>query len=155
MFPQYQALLDNGGVGSTSDASRLQEINEAHRRVVDETDDVEEELEIEEAPQTAEELELGSQRPTLELAQLETNEGTDDGGQEEPTVQRAERDPYPARSRRAPWQWWVVHSENPNDDAAAMMAVAFAAVTHGVDEPITLKHALSGPCKEQWTQAVE
>eukprot|EP00873_Tetraselmis_striata_P046509 jgi/Tetstr1/466773/TSEL_011243.t1 len=107
MFPQYQALLDNGGVGSTSDASRLQEITEAHRRVVDETDDVEEELEIEEEPLTAEELELGPQRPTLELAQLETNEGTDDGGQEEPIVQRAERDPYPARSRRAPGQWWV------------------------------------------------
>eukprot|EP00873_Tetraselmis_striata_P001816 jgi/Tetstr1/422080/TSEL_012940.t1 len=47
----YLALLDNGGVGSTSDASRLQEITEAHRRVVDETDDVEEELEIEEGGQ--------------------------------------------------------------------------------------------------------
>eukprot|EP00873_Tetraselmis_striata_P019407 jgi/Tetstr1/439671/TSEL_028090.t1 len=153
----YLALLDNGGVGSTSDASRLQEITEAHRRVVDETDDVEEELEIEieVAPQTAEELELGSQRPTQELTQLETNEETDDGGQEEPIVQRAERDPYPARSRRAPGQWWVVHPENPNDDAAAMMAAAFAAVTQGVDEPITLKQALSGPFKEQWAQAVE
>eukprot|EP00873_Tetraselmis_striata_P016398 jgi/Tetstr1/436662/TSEL_025457.t1 len=94
-------------------------------------------------------------RPTLELTQLETNEGTDDGGQEEPIVQRAERDPYPARSRRAPGQWWVVHPENPNDDAAAMMAAAFAAVTQGVDEPITLKQALSGPFKEQWAQAVE
>eukprot|EP00873_Tetraselmis_striata_P010321 jgi/Tetstr1/430585/TSEL_020382.t1 len=94
--------------GSTSDASGLQEITEAHRRVVDETDDVEEELEIEEEPLTAEELELGPQQPTLELTQLETNEGTDDGGQEEPIVQRAERDPYPARSRRAPGQWWVV-----------------------------------------------
>eukprot|EP00873_Tetraselmis_striata_P029509 jgi/Tetstr1/449773/TSEL_036837.t1 len=155
MFPQYQALVDNGGVGSTSDASRLQEITKAHRRVVDETDDVEEELEIEEAPLTAEELELGPQRPTLELTQLETNEGTNDGGQEEPIVQRAERDPYPARSRRAPGQWWVVHPENPNDDAAAMMAAAFAAVTQGVDEPITLKQALSGPFKEQWAQAVE
>eukprot|EP00873_Tetraselmis_striata_P042412 jgi/Tetstr1/462676/TSEL_007642.t1 len=155
MFPQYQALLDNGGVGSTSDASRLQEIIEAHRRVVDETDDVEEELEIEEEPLTAEELKLGSQRPTLELTQLETNEGTDDGGQEESIVQRAERDPYPARSRRAPGQWWVVHPENPNDDAAAMMAAAFAEVTQGVDEPITLKQALSGPFKEQWAQAVE
>eukprot|EP00873_Tetraselmis_striata_P034993 jgi/Tetstr1/455257/TSEL_042095.t1 len=143
------------GVGSTSDASRVQEITEAHRRVVDETDDVEEELEIEEEPLTAEELELGPQRPTLELTQLETNEGTDDGGQEEPIVQRAERDPYPARSRRAPGQWWVVHPENPNDDAAAMMAAAFAAVTQGVDEPITLKQALSGPFKEQWAQAVE
>eukprot|EP00873_Tetraselmis_striata_P045363 jgi/Tetstr1/465627/TSEL_010273.t1 len=60
-------LLDNSGVGSTSDASRLQEITEAHRRVVDETDDVEEELEIEEEPLTAEELELGPQQPTLEL----------------------------------------------------------------------------------------
>eukprot|EP00873_Tetraselmis_striata_P000277 jgi/Tetstr1/420541/TSEL_011631.t1 len=155
MFPQYQALLDNSGVGSTSDASRLQEITEAHQRVVDETDDVEEELEIEEEPLTAEELELGPQQPTLELTQLETNEGTDDGGQEEPLVQRAERDPYPARSRRAPGQWWVVHPENPNDDAAAMMAAAFAAVTQGVDEPITLKQALSGPFKEQWAQAVE
>lgn len=155
MFPQYQALLDNSGVGSTSDASRLQEITEAHQRVVDETDDVEEELEIEEEPLTAEELELGPQQPTLELTQLETNEGTDDGGQEEPIVQRAERDPYPARSRRAPGQWWVVHPENPNDDAAAMMAAAFAAVTQGVDEPITLKQALSGPFKEQWAQAVE
>eukprot|EP00873_Tetraselmis_striata_P046524 jgi/Tetstr1/466788/TSEL_011258.t1 len=155
MFPQYQALLDNSGVGSTSDASRLQEITEAHRRVVDETDDVEEELEIEEEPLTAEELELGPQQPTLELTQLETNEGIDDGGQEEPIVQRAERDPYPARSRRAPGQWWVVHPENPNDDAAAMMAAAFAAVTQGVDEPITLKQALSGPFKEQWAQAVE
>eukprot|EP00873_Tetraselmis_striata_P000262 jgi/Tetstr1/420526/TSEL_011616.t1 len=155
MFPQYQALLDNSGVGSTSDASRVQEITEAHRRVVDETDDVEEELEIEEEPLTAEELELGPQQPTLELTQLETNEGTDDGGQEEPIVQRAERDPYPARSRRAPGQWWVVHPENPNDDAAAMMAAAFAAVTQGVDEPITLKQALSGPFKEQWAQAVE
>eukprot|EP00873_Tetraselmis_striata_P038072 jgi/Tetstr1/458336/TSEL_004301.t1 len=155
MFPQYQALLDNGGVGSTSDASRLQEITEAHRHVVDETDDVEEELEIEEEPLTAEELELGPQRPTLELTQLETNEGTDDGGQEEPIVQRAERDSYPARSRRAPGQWWVVHPENPNDDAAAMMAAAFAAVTQGVDEPITLKQAMSGPFKEQWAQAVE
>eukprot|EP00873_Tetraselmis_striata_P006838 jgi/Tetstr1/427102/TSEL_017305.t1 len=154
MFSQYQALLDNGGVGSTSDASRLQEITEAHRRVVDETDDVEE-LEIEEEPLTAEELELGPQRPTLELTPLETNEGTDDGGQEEPIVQRAERDPYPARSRRAPGQWWVVHPENPNDDAAAMMAAAFAAVTQGVDEPITLKQALSGPFKKQWAQAVE
>eukprot|EP00873_Tetraselmis_striata_P042410 jgi/Tetstr1/462674/TSEL_007640.t1 len=94
-------------------------------------------------------------RPTLELTQLETNEGTDDGGQEEPIVQRAERDPYPARSRRAPGQWWVVHPENPNDDAAAMMAAAFAAVTQGVDEPITLKQALFGPFKEQWAQAVE
>eukprot|EP00873_Tetraselmis_striata_P023102 jgi/Tetstr1/443366/TSEL_031381.t1 len=149
------ALLDNGGVGSTSDTSRLQEITEAHRRVVDETDDVEGELEIEEVPQTAEELELGSQRPTLELTQLETNEGTDDGGQEESIVQRAERDPYPARSRRALGQWWVVHPDNPNDDAAAMMAAAFAAVTQGVDEPITLKQALSGPFKEQWAQAVE
>eukprot|EP00873_Tetraselmis_striata_P015645 jgi/Tetstr1/435909/TSEL_024795.t1 len=149
------ALLDNGGAGSTSDASRLQEITEAHRRVVDETDDVEEELEIEEAPQTAEELELGSQRPTLEVTQLETNEGTDDGGQEESFVQRAERDPYPARSRRAPGQWWVVHPENPNDDAAAMTAAAFAAVTRVVDEPITLKRAMSGPFKEQWVQAVE
>eukprot|EP00873_Tetraselmis_striata_P038185 jgi/Tetstr1/458449/TSEL_044884.t1 len=149
------ALLDNSGVGSTSDASRLQEITEAHQRVVDETDDVEEELEIEEEPLTAEELELGPQQPTLELTQLETNEGTDDGGQEEPLVQRAERDPYPARSRRAPGQWWVVHPENPNDDAAAMMAAAFAAVTQGVDEPITLKQALSGPFKEQWAQAVE
>eukprot|EP00873_Tetraselmis_striata_P028098 jgi/Tetstr1/448362/TSEL_035644.t1 len=149
------ALLDNGGVGSTSDASRLQEITEAHRHVVDETDDVEEELEIEEEPLTAEELELGPQRPTLELTQLETNEGTDDGGQEEPIVQRAERDSYPARSRRAPGQWWVVHPENPNDDAAAMMAAAFAAVTQGVDEPITLKQAMSGPFKEQWAQAVE
>eukprot|EP00873_Tetraselmis_striata_P036458 jgi/Tetstr1/456722/TSEL_043419.t1 len=148
------ALLDNGGVGSTSDASRLEEITEAHRRVVDETDDVEE-LEIEEAPQTAEELELGSQRPTLELTQLETNEGTHDGGQEESIVQRAERDPYPARSRRAPGQWWVVHPENPNDEAAAMMAAAFAAVTQGVDEPITLKQALSGAFEEQWTQAAE
>eukprot|EP00873_Tetraselmis_striata_P026573 jgi/Tetstr1/446837/TSEL_034316.t1 len=155
MFPQYQALLDNSGVGSTSDASRLQEITEAHQRVVDETDDVEEELEIEEEPLTAEELELGPQQPTLDLTQLETNEGTDDGGQEEPLVQRAERDPYPARSRRAPGQWWVVHPENPNDDAAAMMAAAFAAVTQGVDEPITLKQALSGPFKEQWAQAVE
>eukprot|EP00873_Tetraselmis_striata_P021157 jgi/Tetstr1/441421/TSEL_029667.t1 len=156
MFLQYQALLDNGGVGSTSDTSRLQERTEAQRRVVDETDDVEGELEIEEVPQTAEELELGSQRPTLELTQLETNEGTDDGGQEDPNmVQRAERDPYPARSRRAPGQWWVVHPENPNDDAAAMMAAAFAAVTQGVDEPITLKQALSGPFKEQWSQAVE
>eukprot|EP00873_Tetraselmis_striata_P045348 jgi/Tetstr1/465612/TSEL_010258.t1 len=145
----YLALLDNGGVGSTSDASRVQEITEAHRRVVDETDDVEEE------PLSAEELELGPQRPTLELTQLETNEGTDDGGQEESIVQRAERDPYPARSRRAPGQWWVVHPENPNDDAAAMMAAAFAAVTQGVDEPITLKQALSGPFKEQWAQAVE
>eukprot|EP00873_Tetraselmis_striata_P020669 jgi/Tetstr1/440933/TSEL_029202.t1 len=151
----YLALLDNSGVGSTSDASRLQEITEAHRRVVDETDDVEEELEIDEEPLTAEELELRPQRPTLELTQLETNEGTDDGGQEEPIVQRAERDPYPARSRRAPGQWWVVHPENPNDDAAAMMAAAFAAVTQGVDEPITLKQALSGPFKEQWAQAVE
>eukprot|EP00873_Tetraselmis_striata_P036461 jgi/Tetstr1/456725/TSEL_043422.t1 len=150
----FQALLDNGGVGSTSDASRLEEITEAHRRVVDETDDVEE-LEIEEAPQTAEELELGSQRPTLELTQLETNEGTHDGGQEESIVQRAERDPYPARSRRAPGQWWVVHPENPNDEAAAMMAAAFAAVTKGVDEPITLKQALSGAFEEQWTQAAE
>eukprot|EP00873_Tetraselmis_striata_P044116 jgi/Tetstr1/464380/TSEL_009173.t1 len=155
MFPQYQALLDISGVGSTSNASGVQEITEAHRRVVDETDDVEEELEIEEEPLTAEELELGPQRPTLELTQLETNEGTDDGGQEEPIVQRAERDPYPARSRRAPGQWWVVHPENPNDDAAAMMAAAFAAVTQGVDEPITLKQALSGPFKEQWAQAVE
>eukprot|EP00873_Tetraselmis_striata_P007785 jgi/Tetstr1/428049/TSEL_018105.t1 len=155
MFPQYQALLDNGGVGSTSDASRLQEITEAHRRVVDEMDDVEEELEIEEKTQTAEELELGPQRSTLELTQLETNEGTDDGGQEEPIVQRAERDPYPAPSRRAPGQWWVMHPENPNADAAAMMAAAFAAVTQGVDEPITLKQALSGPFKEQWAQAVE
>eukprot|EP00873_Tetraselmis_striata_P001952 jgi/Tetstr1/422216/TSEL_013068.t1 len=149
------ALLDNSGVGSTSDTSRLQEIAEAHRRVVDETDDVDEELEIEEEPLTAEELELGPQQPTLELTQLETNEGIDDGGQEEPIVQRAERDPYPARSRRAPGQWWVVHPENPNDDAAAMMAAAFAAVTQGVDEPITLKQALSGPFKEQWAQAVE
>eukprot|EP00873_Tetraselmis_striata_P002038 jgi/Tetstr1/422302/TSEL_013146.t1 len=149
------ALLDNSGVGSTSDASRVQEITEAHRRVVDETDDVEEELEIEEEPLTAEELELGPQQPTLELTQLETNEGIDDGGQEEPIVQRAERDPYPARSRRAPGQWWIVHPENPNDDAAAMMAAAFAAVTQGVDEPITLKQALSGPFKEQWAQAVE
>eukprot|EP00873_Tetraselmis_striata_P006313 jgi/Tetstr1/426577/TSEL_016855.t1 len=155
MFPQYQALLDSSGVGSTSDASRVQEKTEAHRRVVDETDDVEEELEIEEEPLTAEELELGPQQPTLELTQLETNEGIDDGGQEEPIVQRAERDPYPARSRRAPGQWWVVHPENPNDDAAAMMAAAFAAVTQGVDEPITLKQALSGPFKEQWAQAVE
>eukprot|EP00873_Tetraselmis_striata_P044152 jgi/Tetstr1/464416/TSEL_009208.t1 len=63
------ALLDNSGVGSTSDASRLQEITEAHQRVVDETDDVEEELEIEEEPLTAEELELGPQQPTLELTQ--------------------------------------------------------------------------------------
>eukprot|EP00873_Tetraselmis_striata_P007793 jgi/Tetstr1/428057/TSEL_018113.t1 len=94
-------------------------------------------------------------RPTLELTQLETNEGTDDGGQEEPIVQRAERDPYPAPSRQAPGQWWVVHPENPNDDTAAMMAAAFAAVTQGVDEPITLKQALSGPFKEQWAQAVE
>eukprot|EP00873_Tetraselmis_striata_P041905 jgi/Tetstr1/462169/TSEL_007234.t1 len=48
----YLALLDNSGVGSTSDASRLQEITEAHRRVVDETDDVEElEIEIEEGGQ--------------------------------------------------------------------------------------------------------
>eukprot|EP00873_Tetraselmis_striata_P041018 jgi/Tetstr1/461282/TSEL_006409.t1 len=151
----YLALLDSSGVGSTSDASRVQEITEAHQRVVDETDDVEEELEIEEEPLTAEELELGPQQPTLELTQLETNEGIDDGGQEEPIVQRAERDPYPARSRRAPGQWWVVHPENPNDDAAAMMAAAFAAVTQGVDEPITLKQALSGPFKEQWAQAVE
>eukprot|EP00873_Tetraselmis_striata_P038175 jgi/Tetstr1/458439/TSEL_044874.t1 len=151
----YLALLDNSGVGSTSDASGLQEITEAHRRVVDETDDVEEELEIEEEPLTAEELELGPQRHTLELTPLETNEGTDDGGQEEPIVQRAERDPYPARSRRAPGQWWVVHPENPNDDAAAMMTAAFAAVTQDVDEPITLKQALSGPFKEQWAQAVE
>eukprot|EP00873_Tetraselmis_striata_P029675 jgi/Tetstr1/449939/TSEL_036993.t1 len=130
-------------------------ITEAHRRVVDETDDVEEELEIEEEPLTADDLELGPQRPTLELTPLETNEGTDDGGQEEPIVQPAERDPYPARSRRAPGQWWVVHPENPNDDAAAMMSAAFAAVTQGVDEPITLKQALSGPFKEQWAQAVE
>eukprot|EP00873_Tetraselmis_striata_P010320 jgi/Tetstr1/430584/TSEL_020381.t1 len=36
-----------------------------------------------------------------------------------------------------------------------MMAAAFAAVTQGVDEPITLKQALSGPFKEQWAQAVE
>eukprot|EP00873_Tetraselmis_striata_P006318 jgi/Tetstr1/426582/TSEL_016860.t1 len=151
----YLALLDNGGVGSTSDASRVREITEAHRRVVDETDDIEEELETEEEPLTAEELELGSQRPMLELTPLETNQGTDGGGQEEPIVQRAERDPYPARSRRAPGQWWVVHPENPNDDAAAMMAAAFAAVTQGVDEPITLKQALSGPFKEQWAQAVE
>eukprot|EP00873_Tetraselmis_striata_P013542 jgi/Tetstr1/433806/TSEL_022993.t1 len=151
----YLALLDSSGVGSTSDASRVQEITEAHRRVVDETDDVEEELEIEEEPLTAEELELGPQQPTLELTQLETNEGIDDGGQEEPIVQRAERDPYPARSRRAPGQWWVVHPDNPNDDAAAMMAAAFAAVTQGVDQPITLKQALSGPFKEQWAQAVE
>eukprot|EP00873_Tetraselmis_striata_P024497 jgi/Tetstr1/444761/TSEL_032609.t1 len=151
----YLALLDSSGVGSTSDASRVQEITKAPRRVVDETDDVDEELEIEEEPLTAEELELGPQQPTLELTQLETNEGTDDGGQEEPIVQRAERDPYPARSRRAPGQWWVVHPENPNDDAAAMMAAAFAAVTQGVDEPITLKQALSGPFKEQWAPAVE
>eukprot|EP00873_Tetraselmis_striata_P006196 jgi/Tetstr1/426460/TSEL_016761.t1 len=151
----YLALLDSSGVGSKSDASRVQEITKAPRRVVDETDDVDEELEIEEEPLTAEELELGPQQPTLELTQLETNEGTDDGGQEEPIVQRAERDPYPARSRRAPGQWWVVHPENPNDDAAAMMAAAFAAVTQGVDEPITLKQALSGPFKEQWAQAVE
>eukprot|EP00873_Tetraselmis_striata_P000272 jgi/Tetstr1/420536/TSEL_011626.t1 len=66
----YLALLDNSGVGSTSDASRVQEITEAHRRVVDETDDVEEELEIEEEPLTAEELELGPQRPTLELTHI-------------------------------------------------------------------------------------
>eukprot|EP00873_Tetraselmis_striata_P002261 jgi/Tetstr1/422525/TSEL_013335.t1 len=151
----YLALLDNGGVGSTSDASGLQEITEAHRRVVDEMDDVEEELEIEEETLTADELGLGSQRPTLELTPLETNEGSGDGGQDESIVQRAERDPYPARSRRAPGQWWVVHPENPNDDAAAMMAAAFAAVTQGVDEPITLKQALSGPFKEQWAQAVE
>eukprot|EP00873_Tetraselmis_striata_P000526 jgi/Tetstr1/420790/TSEL_011866.t1 len=122
------ALLDNSGVGSTSDASRLQEITEDHQRVVDETDDVEE-LEIEEEPLTAEELELGPQQPTLELTQLETNEGTDDGGQEEPLVQRAERDPYPARS--SPSSWAVVGPcirKNPNDDAAAMMAAAFAAM---------------------------
>eukprot|EP00873_Tetraselmis_striata_P041907 jgi/Tetstr1/462171/TSEL_007236.t1 len=49
-FPDMWALLDNGGVGSTSDASRVQEITEAHRHV-DETDDVEEELEIEEGGQ--------------------------------------------------------------------------------------------------------
>eukprot|EP00873_Tetraselmis_striata_P041013 jgi/Tetstr1/461277/TSEL_006404.t1 len=36
-----------------------------------------------------------------------------------------------------------------------MMAAAFAAVTQDVDEPITLKQALSGPFKEQWAQAVE
>eukprot|EP00873_Tetraselmis_striata_P006209 jgi/Tetstr1/426473/TSEL_016774.t1 len=75
LAPPVEALLDNSGVGSTSDASRLQEITEAHQRVVDETDDVEEELEIEEEPLTAEELELGPQQPTLELTQLETNEG--------------------------------------------------------------------------------
>eukprot|EP00873_Tetraselmis_striata_P042413 jgi/Tetstr1/462677/TSEL_007643.t1 len=154
MFPQYQALLENGGVGSTSDASRLQEITKAHRRVVDEMDDVEEELEIEEEPLTAE--------GTWTAA---THAGADPVGDERgnrrwrargtPIVQRAERDPYPARSRRAPGQWWVVHPENPNDDAAAMMAAAFAAVTQGVDEPITLKQALSGPFKEQWAQAVE
>eukprot|EP00873_Tetraselmis_striata_P013421 jgi/Tetstr1/433685/TSEL_022905.t1 len=105
MHIRNNQLLDNSGVGSTSDASRVQEITETHRRVVDETDDVEEELEIEEEPLTAEELELGPQQPTLELTQLETNEGTDDGGQEESIVQRAETDPYPARSRRAPGQW--------------------------------------------------
>eukprot|EP00873_Tetraselmis_striata_P036550 jgi/Tetstr1/456814/TSEL_043488.t1 len=104
LAPPVEALLDNGGVGNTSDTSRLQEITEAHRRVVDETD-VEEELEIEEEPLIAEELKLGSQRPTLELAQLETNEETDDGGQEESIGQRAKRDPYLARSRRAPGQW--------------------------------------------------
>eukprot|EP00873_Tetraselmis_striata_P045345 jgi/Tetstr1/465609/TSEL_010255.t1 len=144
--------FEGGHLGRISD---MYAITEAHRRVVDETDDVEEELEIEEEPLTAEELELGPQRPTLELTQLKTNEGTDDGGQEEPIVQRAERDPYPARSRRAPGQWWVVHQENPKDDAAATMAAAFAAVTQDVDEPITLKQALSGPFKEQWAQAVE
>eukprot|EP00873_Tetraselmis_striata_P044094 jgi/Tetstr1/464358/TSEL_009152.t1 len=119
------ALLDNSGVGSTSDASRVQEITEAHRRVVDETDDVEEELEIEEEPLTAEELELGPEQPTLELTHSWAVVGS------------------------------LVHPENPNDDAAAMMAAAFAAVTQGVDEPITLKQALSGPFKEQWAQAVE
>eukprot|EP00873_Tetraselmis_striata_P010327 jgi/Tetstr1/430591/TSEL_020388.t1 len=97
------ALLDNSGVGSASDASRLQEITEAHRRVVDETDDVEEELEIEEEPLTAEELELGPQQPTLELTQLETNEGIDDGGQEEPIVQRAEKGPLPCSFSPSSW----------------------------------------------------
>eukprot|EP00873_Tetraselmis_striata_P007822 jgi/Tetstr1/428086/TSEL_018141.t1 len=56
LAPPVEALLDNGGVGNTSDASRLRKKTETHRRVVDETDDVEEELEIEEEPLTAEEL---------------------------------------------------------------------------------------------------
>eukprot|EP00873_Tetraselmis_striata_P002262 jgi/Tetstr1/422526/TSEL_013336.t1 len=98
-FPILSALLDYGGVGSTSDASQLQEpyvVSEADQRVVEEPDD-EEELEIEQGSQTADELELGSQRPTVEL----TNEGADDDGQEEPVGQRSERDPYlySARSR--------------------------------------------------------
>eukprot|EP00873_Tetraselmis_striata_P002035 jgi/Tetstr1/422299/TSEL_013143.t1 len=99
------ALLDNARVGQHVRRITGARDTEAHRRVVDETDDVEEELEIEEEPLTAGNWNLEPQQPTLELTQLETNEGIDDGGQEEPIVQRAEMDPYPARSRRAPVQW--------------------------------------------------